>query len=190
MRKYLFGAVLCLLTFSVNASVVYGYEGNPFDVFSFDFPSGSDRISGSLSLSNELAANLDWVNASPDSWTFTDGLTTVTNQTSGYVSTFQFSTDAAGGITDWRILLLRPIGSLGLPSIEIRTRTDSGNPVNIYDESTYCVELTIGNTCANGTNAYSSSAGVWSVSAVPVPSAVWLFGSGLIGLIGLARRKA
>jgi hypothetical protein len=28
------------------------------------------------------------------------------------------------------------------------------------------------------------------VSAVPVPSAVWLFGSGLIGLIGVARRKA
>ena len=29
-----------------------------------------------------------------------------------------------------------------------------------------------------------------NVSAVPVPAAVWLFGSGLIGLIGLARRKA
>ena len=28
------------------------------------------------------------------------------------------------------------------------------------------------------------------VSAVPVPAAVWLFGSGLIGLIGFARRKA
>ncbi len=27
-------------------------------------------------------------------------------------------------------------------------------------------------------------------STVPIPSAVWLFGSGLIGLIGLARRKA
>ena len=26
--------------------------------------------------------------------------------------------------------------------------------------------------------------------AVPIPAAVWLFGSGLIGLIGLARRKA
>jgi len=24
---------------------------------------------------------------------------------------------------------------------------------------------------------------------VPVPAAVWLFGSGLIGLIGIARRK-
>jgi len=28
------------------------------------------------------------------------------------------------------------------------------------------------------------------VSAVPVPAAVWLFGSGLLGLVGVARRKA
>lgn len=28
------------------------------------------------------------------------------------------------------------------------------------------------------------------VSAVPIPATVWLFGSGLIGLIGMARRKA
>ena len=28
-----------------------------------------------------------------------------------------------------------------------------------------------------------------SISAVPIPSAVWLFGSGLIGLVGFARRK-
>ena len=27
------------------------------------------------------------------------------------------------------------------------------------------------------------------VGAVPIPAAVWLFGSGLIGLVGLARRK-
>jgi hypothetical protein len=27
-------------------------------------------------------------------------------------------------------------------------------------------------------------------SVIPVPAAVWLFGSGLIGLIALARRKA
>lgn len=30
---------------------------------------------------------------------------------------------------------------------------------------------------------------VTSVSSVPVPAAVWLFGSGLLGLIGIARRK-
>ena len=30
----------------------------------------------------------------------------------------------------------------------------------------------------------------WEVSAVPVPAAVWLFGSGLLGLVGVARRRA
>ena len=32
--------------------------------------------------------------------------------------------------------------------------------------------------------------GTGAVSAVPVPAAVWLFGSGLLGLVGVARRKA
>ena len=27
------------------------------------------------------------------------------------------------------------------------------------------------------------------ISSVPVPAAIWLFGSGLLGLIGVARRK-
>ena len=30
----------------------------------------------------------------------------------------------------------------------------------------------------------------WQVATVPLPGAIWLFSSGLIGLIGLARRKA
>jgi hypothetical protein len=32
--------------------------------------------------------------------------------------------------------------------------------------------------------------GDWVVAPVPIPSAVWLFGSGLLGLIGIARKKA
>ena len=31
---------------------------------------------------------------------------------------------------------------------------------------------------------------VWEASAVPIPAAVWLFGSGLIGLVSLAKRKS
>jgi len=35
-----------------------------------------------------------------------------------------------------------------------------------------------------------TSVHVTSVSTVPVPAAVWLFGSGLLGLVGVARRKS
>jgi hypothetical protein len=37
--------------------------------------------------------------------------------------------------------------------------------------------------------AGSGDCSALDVSAVPVPAAVWLFGSGMIGLIGFARRK-
>ena len=35
-----------------------------------------------------------------------------------------------------------------------------------------------------------SPSDVGAVSAVPVPAAAWLFGSGLIGMVGIARRKS
>jgi hypothetical protein len=40
-------------------------------------------------------------------------------------------------------------------------------------------------TFSGGTSSYSMT-----ITAVPVPAAVWLFGSGLVGLIAVARRKA
>ncbi len=39
------------------------------------------------------------------------------------------------------------------------------------------------------TSMTSYSMSVSTVTVVPVPAAVWLFGSGLIGLVGVARRK-
>ena len=38
-------------------------------------------------------------------------------------------------------------------------------------------------------DAYANLSNVTAFSVVPVPAAVWLFGSGLLGLIGIARRK-
>jgi len=43
---------------------------------------------------------------------------------------------------------------------------------------------------ATGLNNYNMSVTAAGVAAVPVPAAIWLFGSGLIGLIGVVRRKA
>ena len=39
-------------------------------------------------------------------------------------------------------------------------------------------------------NFYTWAVHNGDIGAVPIPSAVWLFGSGLIGLVGVARRKA
>jgi len=41
----------------------------------------------------------------------------------------------------------------------------------------------------NSLSATPGFSGAFNVSAVPVPAAIWLFGSGLIGLIGVSRRK-
>jgi hypothetical protein len=41
----------------------------------------------------------------------------------------------------------------------------------------------------NGLSAWAVQSGDVSAARVPVPAAVWLFGSGLLGLIGVARRK-
>jgi hypothetical protein len=38
-------------------------------------------------------------------------------------------------------------------------------------------------------NPISEQFAAYSPAVVPVPAAVWLFGSGLIGLLGIARRR-
>jgi hypothetical protein len=48
-------------------------------------------------------------------------------------------------------------------------------------------DATISNTTAQSV-AHTGAIDI-GVAAVPVPAAVWLFGSGLLGLIGVARRK-
>ena len=60
-----------------------------------------------------------------------------------------------------------------------------------------CVGIMDGDACT-GVSGYAMQIGPFpdqnptfngTVSAVPVPAAVWLFGSGLLGLVGVARRR-
>ena len=54
---------------------------------------------------------------------------------------------------------------------------------------TYYNTVSPNNNSTNLTQSFEF-AGTYLVSAVPVPAAVWLFGYGLIGLVGLARRNS
>lgn len=47
--------------------------------------------------------------------------------------------------------------------------------------------LTLNNNNANEVNVSFAS---WNVSPVPVPAAVWLFGTALVGFIGFSKRKS
>jgi hypothetical protein len=41
----------------------------------------------------------------------------------------------------------------------------------------------------NSLGPSGSTGEIFKISAVPIPAAVWLFGSGLVGLAGVARRR-
>ncbi len=60
-------------------------------------------------------------------------------------------------------------------NFDVTTLTFQSQDANATIAANCTFEL--GNTCPT------------TVSAVPVPAAVWLFGSGLLGLVGIARRK-
>jgi len=66
----------------------------------------------------------------------------------------------------------------------------TGNGGNSLASSTLTA---FANAAGNGTWTLASNGAatyaIPGVSAVPIPAAVWLFGSGLLGLVGIARRK-
>jgi len=51
------------------------------------------------------------------------------------------------------------------------------------------IALSAGNISISNGNAQLNTVNKVALSAVPVPPAVWLFSSGLLGLIGVSRRN-
>ena len=56
--------------------------------------------------------------------------------------------------------------------------------------SAWFFDFSIGTQTGNSKNGNGYGWAVQSGNVVPLPAAAWLFGSGLLGLIGVARRKA
>ena len=87
---------------------------------------------------------------------------------------------------DWLHIVLSPTG----PEINDNA---SGTITAIFPNGTFDTSVLQNQTWSLywGDSAQSVRDGTFqsSFSAIPIPAAVWLFGSGLIGLIGVARRK-
>lgn len=98
----------------------------------------------------------------------------INNSTSGFGSTLGAGYTTAGGVAQSLFFLLTADAGTGTRT-PVGTRTLYGSTA----PSTWTLQ-------SDGTLVWNNTA---AVSAVPVPAAAWLLGSGFIGLIGVARRR-
>jgi len=186
----LFICLVCMIATPAQAAVVYTYAGNPFDTFSS--PSSYDAsmlVTVTLELASKLGPNLNGVDVAPVSFNLDDGIQII-NDSNATDASFNFSTDATGAITFWFVR-----AQIGFPtdpptvndtSSSINTGKDSFS-ANDFGGTVTCLDVNC-TTSANDFGEVINNAGAWSV--VPLPPAFYLFGSGLLGLIGIVRRKA
>lgn len=91
---------------------------------------------------------------------------------SNFGGSFSFSNEQTGFGGSGQLMSFIALGTTDVSDL-------SGVPVSTtYSNGRWLVDPTLGKVSYVGT-----------VSAVPVPAAVWLFGSGLLGLVGVSRRR-
>jgi hypothetical protein len=166
--------VLAASTLIAHADTIYDYTGKDFTVVTYSPYTTKDFVTGSFTTTSPLADNLNKVSITPAAFSFNDGVDTITN-TNDNSAFFVISTNASGSIVDWGIVVSQNPHDL----IEL-----VGGPQN-YD---------IGDLGSNGTSLGENIVpGVFSSprsnGLTPEPSTLALFGTGILGLAGVARRK-
>lgn len=166
-----------ILSTSTNAAVVYdeNFDGDiNFNEFNFDF--GSNTIAGVTSFVPGSYFDLD---------TFTFRIFEGA-QISSFMVDF-ISSDSMISTNNFN--LLNP-GGFSTVLFDFTIGANSGSQIDLLalaggalDPGMYSIEQIVN---GSGSINYTYSA---EVNAVPIPAAVWLFASGLIGLAGIARKR-
>ena len=166
-----------LASTAASANVILNYTGNDFTTVSGPY-STADAVTGTLTFSGPLADNLTLVSTitPPLSFSFTDGVQTITNSSVGSMGPyFHFQTDSSGNITAWSVTVIA-----ANDSSEIFT---SNYPAVVADEGNlYSGEALVG-------FGRDSNPGTFSVVGVPEPITLSLFATGLAGAVAMRRRK-
>jgi hypothetical protein len=176
---------------SARADVVtYSYVGQDF-INAHDPFTTSENVTGTITFAAPLAANLNLASETPVAFSFTAGPETLTNLTfnpSPGFSRLLFSTDAAGNLTGWDIV----VGLGGGGQFNIENNQGIFGP-NVGDQ------VAVGANFVGDANfdpgeafALNRSAGQFTVTAaVPEPStwAMMLLGFVGVGFVGYRRQR-
>ena len=101
------------------------------------------------------------------------------------------STEAIAGTWNWN----NDFGTLDYLTLKFDNwlaiyQITDGDTSGLWDLAELCTTYGACGGSVNNPQPFALSHAVgYSVAVVPVPAAVWLFGSGLLGLAGIARRK-
>ena len=170
---------LCGAHFANATSVVYTYTGNDFQYASPGSPySLSDSLTGSVTLSAALGDDVGLVQVNPTSFSFSDGVQTISSCASPSFCSFFFVTGPTGSIVQWDVTLLG--SNYGIVS---------QNLAPPFSGSAFAQDQ---DYVSSGYGNVAFDPGTWTgPTATPVPSALPLFASGLgaLGLFGWRRKR-
>ena len=180
------------------ASYIYNYTGNNYSLIIDSDPligptyDTSMNVTGMIKLAAPLGPNLTLQDVSPISYSFNDGVQTLTENSINVVTEiFEFSTDGSGIITLWNVDIRTNhpsnVGETDTQKIITTTASGVSDIGGVETCITYDIDRDRCATITDDRGFNRNNPGTWAV--VPIPSALWLFGSGLLGLIGIARRK-
>jgi PEP-CTERM motif len=178
---------------SARADVVYDYVGADFTHANLPFTT-AENLTGTISFATPLAANLTLnsgstnSNVTPVAFSFTAGPETLTSANfnpSPNFTSFQFSTDAAGNITAWDIV----IGLGGGGQINIDNVTSGIG--NVGDQASVGAFFTGPKDPSNASGGNNLAGEFTLAAAVPEPSTWAMMILGFCGLGFMTyRRKA
>ena len=167
--------VFCLASVSANAAVVHWTPTDGDVNFSFTLATGSSLAIFDLD---------DFDGTKSDPLLVGNGLNTA-------VDTIDIVPDAIG--PDYTATSVVSSGSITLLNdneFVVATKDTSGTWLEPIDWYVAAPNTNIYNIIfANGAVLQIDAVASNPPSEIPVPAAVWLFGSGLLGLVGVARRK-
>ena len=196
-------AALTLISSTVSASVVYSYTGSNFTEFyeqtsgSGVLYNGSDSITGQIQLAELLVGSSNSQVMDVEDFSFSDGVNTYTKANgAGILWSVTYNGDISA--LKWSLSVqAAPMEGVVVGGTQYAGITSYGGGISVQDtaSTTICIGVTSNGGCEQETSqGYAYTAGTWALTGdttiVPVPAAVWLFGSGLLGLFGVARRKA